>query len=93
MKGATPDTVEERLVIFDKLRVERVKTIIEYTRDMAPRKASGTSTGKELNHKTTQRYSDYYWSYKITQEAVAAMREHGIDMNLRNVATGEISIS
>jgi len=89
LKGATPADVETRLAIFDELRVERVKTVIEYTREMAPKKTNET----QVNHKTTQTYSDYYWRYKMTQEAVDLMRKHGIAINLLDPATGEISVS
>ncbi|KAN0108024.1 FAD/NAD(P)-binding domain containing protein [Hyaloscypha variabilis] len=89
LKGATPEDVERRLIIFNELRVERVKTVIEYTREMAPKKTSET----HVNHKTTQTYSDYYWRYKMTQEAVEAMNKHGFAMALIDPATGEISIT
>ncbi|KAF8847667.1 FAD/NAD(P)-binding domain-containing protein [Acephala macrosclerotiorum] len=57
LKGATSEDVERRLAIFDELRVEQVNTVIEYTREMAPKKTSEI----KVNHKTTQTYSDYYW--------------------------------
>lgn len=88
LKGATRDEVAVRLKIFDELRVERVATIIEYTRAMAPK----ATTSKDVNHQTTQTYSDYYWSYKMTQEAVDLMRKHGYKITLDDVATGEISL-
>ncbi|KAE9377618.1 FAD/NAD(P)-binding domain-containing protein [Stipitochalara longipes BDJ] len=88
LKGATPEDVGRRLAIFDELRVERVKTVIEYTREMAPKKTSET----KVNHKTTQTYSDYYWRYKMTQAAVEAMNKHGFAMTLMDPATGEISL-
>ena len=55
---------------------------------MAPRK----TTEKEVNHKTTQTYSDYYWRYKMTSEGVKAMNEHGFALQLTNPATGEITL-
>ncbi|CZR68101.1 uncharacterized protein PAC_18000 [Phialocephala subalpina] len=89
LKGATLEDVERRLAVFDELRVERVRTVIEYTREMAPKKTSE----QRVNHKTTQTYSDYYWRYKMTQEAVEAMKKHGFALNLINPATGETIIS
>lgn len=89
LKGSTTEDIERRLAIFNDLRVPRVKTVIEYTREMAPKKAKD----KEINHKTTQTYSDYYWRYKITSEAVRAMNKHGFKMTLVNPATGDISLA
>ena len=88
LKGATVQDVEQRLKIFDELRVERVKTVIENTREMAPK----TTPDIEVSHKTTQTYSDYYWGYKMTPEAVKTMNGHGFAMKLVNPATGEISL-
>lgn len=89
LKGAKREDVEERLRIFDELRVERVKTVVEYTREMAPK----ATTSKEVNHKTTQTYSDYYWRYKMTQEAVESMCSHGHSMRIVDPATGEIILA
>jgi salicylate hydroxylase len=62
---------------------------MEYTRAMAP---STTGSTDEVDHKTTQTYSDFYWNYKITQDAVALMRKHGHAVKVVNEATGEIVV-
>jgi salicylate hydroxylase len=71
-----PSEVSHRLSIFNELRVERVARIIRYTRAMAPRRINNASNEK-VDHKSTQTYSDYYWRYRITEEAVNSMRENG----------------
>jgi len=88
LKGAKKQDVEKRLQIFDQLRLDRVNTVIKFTREMAPTLA----VSSEVNHKTTQTYSDYYWSYKMTQEAVEAMRRHGYQMQLVDARTAELSL-
>ncbi|KAK5446758.1 hypothetical protein LTS15_009691 [Exophiala xenobiotica] len=89
LKGATTHDVEQRLAVFDEIRVERVKTVIEYTRDSAPK----ATTSNEVNHKPSQAYTDYYWRYKMTQEAVDAMQRNGYSMNIKDPATGEIGLT
>lgn len=89
LKGASPADVSQRLKIFDKLRVERVKTVIEYTREMAPKRTESNV----VDHKTTQTYSDYYWRYKMTEDAVQCMKQHGYSTKLLDIATGEIAVS
>ncbi|KAL1895867.1 hypothetical protein Sste5346_004964 [Sporothrix stenoceras] len=86
LKGSTPLDVPARLKIYDELRVERIAKVMEYTRAMAPSKTGSL----EVNHKTTQTYSDYYWSYKITADAVALMRTHGHALKIVDEATGKI---
>ncbi|CAK7203111.1 hypothetical protein SEUCBS139899_005840 [Sporothrix eucalyptigena] len=86
LKGATRCDVSARLKIYDELRVERIAKVMEYTRAMAP----STTDSREVNHTTTQTYSDYYWSYKITQDAVALMRKHGHALKVVDEVTGEV---
>ncbi|CAK7221503.1 hypothetical protein SBRCBS47491_004547 [Sporothrix bragantina] len=88
LKGATPLDIPARLKIYDELRIERIAKVMEYTRAMAPSKTASL----EVNHKTTQTYSDYYWSYKITEDAVALMRKHGHALRVVDEATGEIEL-
>ncbi|KAJ6107575.1 salicylate hydroxylase [Penicillium sp. IBT 18751x] len=86
LKEATPDQVEERLKIYDELRLKRVNQIIRHTRDMAPKR----HPSQEVNHKTTQIYSNYHWGYKVTQDAVTLMNKHGYPMTVADVETAEV---
>jgi hypothetical protein len=55
---------------------------------MAPKRHQS----QEVNHRTTQTYADYHWSYKMTQEAVALMNKHGYPMALADVETADVRI-
>lgn len=89
LKGAAQSDVAQRLKIYDELRAQRVNKIIKYTREAAPK----PTASKEINFQTTQAKSDYYWSYKITLDAVEAMGKHGYSVELIDAATGEIKLS
>lgn len=88
LKGANRSDVAKRLRIYDELRTQRVKTIIEYTREPAPK----PTVSKKIDSQTTQAKSDYYWSYKITLDAVEAMRRHGYSVELVDATTGKIKL-
>ncbi|KAF4556626.1 FAD-binding domain-containing protein 58 [Elsinoe fawcettii] len=86
LKGATTEDVDARLQVFNDLRVERVAQVVKNTRASAP-----NSTSTQL--KSANEYSDYYWSYKITQEAVRLMNGRGYKLNLGDEATGQVSVN
>ncbi|KAJ2890851.1 FAD/NAD(P)-binding domain-containing protein [Zalerion maritima] len=93
LAGCTdPSEVPHRLSVYNKLRVERVAQVVRYTRAMAPRR-SDDPRGDKVDHKTTQTYSDYYWRYRMTDEAVREMKQNGYKVELKNSETGELSFA
>lgn len=78
--------------MFDQLWVESVKIIMKYTRIMGPKSVHTKNDNDELDHESTQTFSNYYWSYHVTQEAVKAMNEAGYKMEIVNDKTGELHI-
>lgn len=91
LTGASKHDVVERLKLFDQLRVERVKRVIEYTRLSAPVRVQDKDA-KKLDHKSTQTFSDYYWSYFCTQDSVRVMNDAGHKMTVVDEKTGELSL-
>ncbi|KAI1860211.1 hypothetical protein JX265_010135 [Neoarthrinium moseri] len=75
LKGAVIEDIEERLQIYDELRVPRVRKVIENTRAMAPRRAGDDKP--QTDAAFSAEMSDYHWSYDIAKEAAAAMNRHG----------------
>lgn len=65
---------------------------MRYTRAMAPRRVDD-ARGEKVDHKTTQTYSDYYWRYRMTDEAVSIMKENGYKVDLKNPETGELVLA
>ncbi|PVH69491.1 FAD/NAD(P)-binding domain-containing protein [Cadophora sp. DSE1049] len=89
LKGATVQDIEQRLAIFDDLRVPRLRTIIEYTRAAAPKR----SMVDKVEHKNSDTYGDYSWRYELLQEGVEAMRRHGYKMKITDPDTGTIALA
>ncbi|KAH7129183.1 hypothetical protein EDB81DRAFT_907168 [Dactylonectria macrodidyma] len=93
LKDARVDDLKKRLVIYDDLRVERVRRVIENTRTMGPKRVGDDS---RLTDQQYSQYSvvfaDYHWGYKMTAEAVKAMNQGGIVAELLDAATGEIVV-
>lgn len=85
MKGATPAEVKDRLQVFNELRVQRVAQVVRNTRAAAP-------IPNATKIKSANEYSDYYWSYKITEDATRLMNEHGYSMRVKGSSTGVLQL-
>ncbi|KAG8628590.1 hypothetical protein KVT40_004463 [Elsinoe batatas] len=83
LKGAKPEEVHARLQVFDELRLERVAQVVRNTRAAAP-------TSDSTQVKSASDFSDYYWSYQLTKEAVRLMNEHGYGMRLVDDSSAEL---
>lgn len=59
---------------------------------MAPQPADD-ARGEKVDHKSTQTYSDYYWRYRTTDEAVREMKQHGYKIDVKNTETGELILA
>lgn len=93
LKNADINDIEERLAIYDELRVERVRKVIENTRAMGPKRdGEGSRMTAQQYSQYSVAFSDYHWGYKITQEAVKAMNERGIATEILDETTGEIEL-
>lgn len=93
LKGAELSDIEERLLIYDELRVERVRRIIENTRKMGPKRVGD---GPRMSDREYSQYSvafsDYHWSYSMTPEAIRLMNQPGIKMECADAATGQLVV-
>lgn len=89
LTGATRDSVQKRLEVFDQCRVPRVRTIIEDTRRAGPKRAGSIDISKQ---ESTSANTDHHWSYKVTQETVQAMKANGFLIDVKDVRTGELVV-
>ncbi|KAI8649042.1 FAD/NAD(P)-binding domain-containing protein [Fusarium keratoplasticum] len=93
LKGAELSDIEERLLIYDELRVERVRRVIENTRKMGPKRVGD---GPRMSDREYSQYSvafsDYHWSYSMTPEAIRLMNQPGIKMECADAATGQLVV-
>ncbi|PSK36586.1 Kynurenine 3-monooxygenase [Elsinoe australis] len=85
MKCATQAEVKDRLQVFNELRVQRVAQVVRNTRAAAP-------IPNATKIESANEYSDYYWSYKVTEDATRLMNEHGYSMRVKGSGTGEIQL-
>ncbi|KAF2220782.1 hypothetical protein BDZ85DRAFT_31321 [Elsinoe ampelina] len=86
LKGAKSDEVHARLQVFNELRSERVAQVVRNTRAAAPDSSS-------THVKSANDFSNYYWSYQLTQEAVRVMNEHGHGLQLVDDASAELIVT
>lgn len=93
LRNAEINDIEGRLAIYDDLRVERVRRVIENTRAMGPKRAGdGSRMTDQQYSQYSVAFSDYHWGYKITPEAVKGMNERGIVTDILDATTGEIGV-
>ncbi|KAH7002480.1 hypothetical protein EDB80DRAFT_579215 [Ilyonectria destructans] len=93
LRNAEINDIEGRLAIYDDLRVERVRRVIENTRAMGPKRVGdGPHMSGQQYSQHSVAFADYHWGYKITPEAVKAMNERGIVTEILDATTGEIEV-
>lgn len=93
LRNAEINDIEGRLAIYDDLRVERVRRVIENTRAMGPKRVGdGPHMSDQQYSQHSVAFADYHWGYKITPEAVKAMNERGIVTEILDATTGEIEV-
>ncbi|GKT46107.1 salicylate hydroxylase [Colletotrichum spaethianum] len=90
LKHALRDEVEDRLSMYNALRVGRVRRVIENSRAMAPKRES---EGPGQPDKSFSREcADYHWNYNVTTEAAKVLEQNGIKHVMVNESTGAVSL-